>query len=146
MKNTVSISVLLIALLGMIACSQQKEPSSTNENSQYAVEGLRLNDGKRWTANAATTTGVNNMIALMDSFSDVNDVMAFSDLSNNLQAEFNRIIQKCTMVGEDHQQLHHFLIPMKELVPGIASQDMASSKAHFAKMELHLKEYAKYFE
>ena len=35
-------------------------------------------------------------------------------LYDSLQAEFKAIFAKCTMTGESHNQLHNYLLPVKE--------------------------------
>lgn len=105
-----------------------------------------LNNGEKWKANPETTAGIQNMIALTDSLPanpTQDDTWA---LSGKLDAEYNTIIEKCTMEGEAHNQLHNYLLPMKDMIEEIGSGDISVGKEGVSKLKAHLGEYAKYFE
>ncbi len=152
MKNTIQIALALFISIIATSCNQPSEnkETATSEVEEHQdhneSEGLQLDDGKRWAANTETTDGINNMIALLDSFSEKEDVAAYGKLSEELQSEFNLIIQKCTMKGESHNQLHNFILPMKDLFQGISSSELNTCKANNEKLRTHLDEYQKFFE
>ncbi len=150
MKNTIQIALALFISITTTSCNQPSENNETTtskvEEHQDHNEGLQLDDGKRWIANAETTDGINNMIALLDSFSEKENLAAYGKLSEDLQSEFNLIIQKCTMKGESHNQLHNFILPMKDLFQGISSSELSTCKANYDELKNHLNEYQKFFE
>ena len=150
MKNTIQIALALFISIITTSCNQPSENNETTtsevEEHQDHNEGLHLDDGERWIANAETTDGINNMIALLDSFSEQEDLAAYGNLSEELQSEFNLIIQKCTMKGESHNQLHNFILPMKDLFQGINSSELNTCKSNNEKLRAHLDEYQKFFE
>jgi len=154
--------VLCAALFG--ACGNQKPEAELHDHdhdhaahSEHETEPameeeaapentLVLNEGLRWEANAETTEGVNNMIALMSDFSDSDNLEAYAPLKASLEAESKMIFEKCTMTGEAHNQLHNFLIPIKEALGKFEASDLKQSQENFAALNAHLTEYAKFFE
>ena len=107
--------------------------------------GVSLDDGKRWEANAETTEGINNMIKLMKGFSDSESIVAYAKLNKDLQNEFGLIFQRCTMKGESHNQLHNYLVPMKDMFKGLTASDIKICKKSYADMGKQLAQYEKYF-
>jgi hypothetical protein len=97
-------------------------------------------------ANKETTTRVNNMIGLMRVFSEKEEVAAYGQLTKDLKAEFSMIFKKCTMTGESHNQLHHFLVPIKELFKNLSSSKLSTCKESYAKLQTHLNGYKTYFD
>jgi len=86
------------------------------------------------------------MITLMNEFSDKENIEGFSILKQNLEKEFGTIITECSMTGEPHNQLHNFLIPMKDLFNGLESTDITICQANFNSLNKHLKTYSTYFK
>lgn len=152
MNITVKTILGLLIAGGIYSCTQQAESEqievkeTKNETHQNIHESLSLNNGERWMANAETTEGVNNMILLMDSFSDTESVAAYAELSKELKNEFQLIFEKCTMTGESHNQLHHFLVPIKGWMKQMNSTELDSCKKSYSALKSHLKEYQKFFE
>ncbi|NQV53990.1 MAG: hypothetical protein HQ500_12460 [Flavobacteriales bacterium] len=108
--------------------------------------GLTLNDGQRWSANPETTEGINKMKERMNGFTYTEDQAAFQTLADSLEADFTMIFTKCTMKGEAHNQLHNFLLPMKEKFTNLGSGDANASKIAFEGLKRHLAGYKEYFE
>ena len=107
---------------------------------------VSLDNGKLWSANTQTTQGINNMKNLMKEFSDKESVSEYATLKNNLEKEFSTILTECTMKGESHNQLHNYLVPMKEMFEGLTSSDLGTCKENYNILNDHLKEYSKYFK
>ena len=107
---------------------------------------LDLNNGNLWSANVETTEGIAKMIGLMDSFSDIESVEAYSILSGHLNATLNTILKECTMEGEAHENLHTYLFPMFKMISGIGSTNLETCKANFGKLKDQLAAYPNYFE
>ncbi|MDH5368253.1 MAG: hypothetical protein OEW67_14830 [Cyclobacteriaceae bacterium] len=151
MKFTIKTFLVTLISIITISCNQQPKNNTgaTKDTQQdhhsHNVE-LKLNNEKRWVANTETTDGVNNMIKIMNSFSEKENIEAYNKLSKNLQTEFNLILQKCTMKGEPHNQLHNFLVPMKEWFQGISSSELTSCKESYEELNNHLKKYETYFK
>jgi len=58
-------------------------------------------------------------------------------------AEFTGIFQKCTMKGESHNQLHNFLLPLKEMLEKLEEH---SEKQDLEEIKSYLHTYKNYFE
>ena len=158
MKKSVFKIVLLATVVLLYSCGNKsketKETSNTPETPKVeAVEShegtgmeLSLDEGKLWKANIETTVGVQNMIELMKNFKEKENVASYGKLTENLKQEFGIIFEKCTMKGEAHNQLHNFLIPIKDLFKGLSSEDIDTCKESFNKLNTHLVVYKNYFE
>lgn len=153
MKIILKTFLIVTTTILLISCGSKaenkEEHSKTEKVEEHDHESeniLSLNNGSLWSANAETTTGISNMIKLMNSFSDKESIDAYATLKNNLEAEFNLILKKCTMKGESHNQLHNFLVPMQEIFEGIGSSDLEICKTNFDKLNKHLTEYTNYFK
>jgi hypothetical protein len=128
--------------------AQQEQPATpkTNEHEQAGNEVLQLNNGNLWEANLETTAGIDNMKLLIKSFSERDNMEDYATVKQNLEKEFGTIIAKCTMTGEAHNQLHKYLIPMKDLFAGLTASDLETRKASLNKINIHLEAYTKYFK
>jgi hypothetical protein len=125
----------------------QKEQPATKQTDEHAGdEVLQLNNGNLWEANLETTEGIDNMKLLIKSFSDRDNMEAYASVKQNLEKEFGTIIAKCTMTGEAHNQLHKYLVPMKDLFKGLGVQDVNSREESLDKINVYLGEYTKYFK
>jgi len=125
----------------------QKEQPATKQTDEHAGdEVLQLNNGNLWEANLETTEGINNMKLLIKSFSERDNMEAYATVKQNLKKEFGTIIAKCTMTGEAHNQLHKYLVPMKDLFDGLAASDLDTRKSSLNKINTHLEGYTKYFK
>ncbi|MFT5915708.1 MAG: hypothetical protein ACJAWV_001321 [Flammeovirgaceae bacterium] len=146
--------ILLFALISAtISCESDKKKTQedikkveTKEISTHEEEQVKLNNGERWLANAETTEGINNMIELMNSFTEKENVESYKVLVDSLNSEFNMIFKKCTMKGEAHNQLHNYLVPMKLKFTKMPSADLNECKTSFEDLNKHLAVYEEYFQ
>ena len=69
--------------------------------------------------------------------------MSTVKLRQELDKEFNVILQKCTMTGEAHNQLHNYLLPLKEQYEQL-DENSGSESVQKIKDYLHI--YSSYFE
>ena len=148
MKNTIRvISILLLAAFA-ISCGQRNENKNEHEYSGDDAGQIQLNDGAVWKANPETTKGISKMVDLMANMSDKRKehVPSYNKTGERLQEEFNLIIEKCTMTGEAHDQLHNYLLPMKEMFEAMSSSDLNACKVGYDKLNDHLAEYHSYFQ
>jgi hypothetical protein len=120
----------IIGLVSIILFACQENRKSTNQNevnvekqdtindhkAEHDDEStpILLNNGKKWTANMETTEGIKNMNAFLNEFPANPKLEDYHSLKSNMEIEFNVILQKCTMTGEAHNQLHNYLLPMKK--------------------------------
>ena len=151
---------MVIALLAIGACgtgghehgdktgsdagrSEHKEKSHNSHGSEPSA--VSLNDGKQWKANPATTTGIENMQALTSDFKSGQEQAEYAKLHGKLEQEFDAIIQKCTMKGEAHNQLHNYLMPLKSQFSDLKSDDAEERKMALENIREHLHKYGEYF-
>lgn len=118
---------------------------SCGHSNQKAMP-LSLDNGSKWTANTETTTGINSMIRLLDEFAGTDDMQAYKILMANLSEQYQLIFKKCTMKGEAHNQLHNYLLPMKDLFNGLESNDLKVRKENLKKLKAYLLSYPDYFQ
>ena len=137
MKN---ILLVFIALTFLAACSQENDHAESHTHHHNKETELSLNNGERWEANPETNEGIRKMLAITSDY--LND--RHGDLNvvhSELEAEFQTIIQECTMDGEAHDQLHHFLHPLQEKMAEL-------QEGHDNAEEIHswLEMYSDYFK
>ena len=124
-------------------------PAATAEHAHASEPaGLRLDDGKRWKANAETTAGVARMKEIVGGVdaAAATDVATFRGLASQLQAELDGVIARCTMTGEAHEQLHAFLIPLFSHVARLKEGSLDEAREAAVAMSAALKEYDAFFE
>lgn len=153
MKN-LSLTPILFLLVFALGCSGNKRENHDHAHHDHghehhhheapAIEGaVTLNNGERWEANPETNEGIDNMMALVAKEA-ANGPTDLEVLQTNLREEFNTILQKCTMKGESHNQLHNYLHPLKEKIDGL---DQAQNDAHaIDDLEQYLQTYKNYFQ
>ena len=101
---------------------------------------VTLDNGKRWKANPETTSGIANMMVLVDKqIAEKGDAKA---AKAGLEKEFGLIFERCTMTGEAHNQLHNYLIPIHQKFSGFDAGDATQ----LAEMKTYLGTYGNYFE
>ena len=151
MKYTWLLLVLMIIIGGLYACGSKHEHKNNQTSQtaklthQHTEQGLRLDNGKKWQANPATSEGIANMTKRMAAFVS-NKSGNYRTLKADLEKEFQMILKKCTMKGEAHNQLHHYLLPMKKLFGNLDSDSPTTQKATFKQLNKHLNTYTQYFE
>jgi hypothetical protein len=131
------------------ACSQVhshdnvKETSEADKVAQHQhQEVVKLDNGKKWKANPETTQGIKNMRDMVKTQMETGKTDAVK-LQQNLNKEFNTILQKCTMTGEAHNQLHNYLIPIKDKIKKLSAN---TPKAEIQELMTYLDSYKTYFE
>lgn len=153
MKQTLIAISISALLLGYGCTLKEKQSDQHNHDEQAQVEqaeedaepefaAVQLDNGKKWIANAETTEGVKNLLALIEA-QLANPTSDIKSLRDSTMAEFNGIFQKCTMKGESHNQLHNFLLPLKEK---IAQMEESSDTQALEEIKSYLNTYKNYFE
>ena len=86
------------------------------------------------------------MKELVNRFTGNENINAYHDLRSELEKEFNTIIEKCSMKGEAHEQLHNYLLPMQPMFDSLGSNKIETCKTGFVQIKNHLAEYSNYFQ
>ncbi len=151
MKNFTKIILFTVLTILVSSCGNNKEhehagQEASGQEHHGDEHGIMLNDGKPWMANSETTQGIHNMSALWDGFKSGNDIEEYHALQEDLLTEFNTIIKECTMEGDSHEQLHNYLLPMKDLISDLGSDDISVCNNSVDLLKKYLSTYPKYFE
>jgi len=92
MKKPIHLIIIFFAITLFIACGKQKEKKQehsqtekTEEHQHIESNNVSLNNGELWMANIETTQGIDNMVDLMNSFSDKKSVEAYAKLNRYLR-------------------------------------------------------------
>ncbi|MBK5277697.1 MAG: hypothetical protein JJE09_02425 [Bacteroidia bacterium] len=147
------IAISISALLLGFGCTQKEKLSDQHHHDEQAkVEQaeehakpefapVQLDNGKKWIANAETSDGIQNMLALLETPS-ANPTSDSKVLKEKMMSEFTGILKKCTMKGESHTQLHNFLLPLKDKLEKME----AGKKQDLEEINFYLNTYKNYFE
>lgn len=142
----------------LLACQSNQETSKPQEpvkqedhadhqhETEKAAPALMLNNGEKWEANKETTAGVANMQAAMKQVPAEAKIEDYHRLKSKLEAEFDGIVERCNMTGEAHNQLHNFLLPLREKFEGLGAADLEACKKAYGEIQSQLAEYDKYFK
>src|SRR5690606_14851113 len=76
------------------------------------TDEVKLDNGEKWIANVETTEGIDNMLSIIEK-EESKETSDYVALKGSLDKEFNVVLEKCTMTGESHDQLHNYLLPLK---------------------------------
>ena len=148
-KNNIKFSLLIIAAALIAACNSSTEKqkiSESGETHEAITQHVSLNNGEKWKANPETDSGIATMKELVNRFTGNENINAYHDLRTGLEKEFNTIIEKCSMKGEAHEQLHNYLLPMRPVFDSLSSDKIETCKTAFTQIKNHLAKYSDYFE
>lgn len=137
--------LFLILFVGILFSCHQKHDASGHVHDHQMEEqfvAVELDDGKKWAANPETTEGVRNMQALIGNAESAGN----KELSDALEIEYKEIIQKCTMKGEGHMQLHHYLAPVQHYMQQMKTGDKDEANEALSALKEHIEEFGDYFE
>jgi hypothetical protein len=153
MKKVNILILVILATVLVISCKNDKKekkeiakPVQSEEEAHESEGVLELNNGNLWMANIETTQGIQKMQQLIANFTDKENMEAYPELKSKLEATFGTIISKCTMTGEAHTQLHHYLLPMRPLFKDLAADNLATRKSALEKLTKYFSEYSAYFK
>lgn len=141
-----------LCLMGLCFLGCQ-DPPQTNKQSQteerengVSSDQLVLNNGQKWEANKETMDGVKKIQVVIKN-RPKQSLEDFDKLGKELTKIENYIVRKCTMKGEAHENLHLWLNPlMKKTEKLNESEGIAQAQEIVRELEIHLKEYYRYFE
>ncbi len=143
MKPIITI-IISASLLLTYGCSTEKHNDEHGQgevaHTTDAALSVQLDNGNKWMANVETTQGIQKMTQL------VNTALGNTtspSLKENLLTEFADVLNKCTMKGESHEQLHNYLLPLRENIEKLPE---APSKEELETIKLYLATYQNYFE
>ena len=123
-----------------------------NEHSHTGGEHLKLNEGGKWKADKNTLDRVEMMLNETDAIysSPGSDKNKYHDYLLSMKNHYNITIDRCTMTGPAHEQLHVFLVQLdgklNNLDTGIKQSDGGQMKSSIEEIYFHLKSFHNFFE
>lgn len=143
----------LIAFMFSVGCSgnrQKEHQANEHEHTEHhdheshiaTSSTVQLDNGEKWEANPETNEGIENMLTLVHDQQPRKNPNPEA-LKEDLTVEFNTILQKCTMTGEAHNQLHNYLLPLKEKIDQLGE---SNSGEQIEDIENYLKTYKNHFK
>ena len=134
-------NLAFILLLPLLACQNH------NHGDHEATASVVLNNGQRWEANPETTQGIEQMQMLLNAFDPADtDPDHYQQLHAGLTARFQDIFKQCTMTGEAHEQLHHYLLPVNTLLGKMDNATIAENQETIHALVDQLNQYKTYFQ
>ena len=85
------------------------------------------------------------MLGMTKGMADNATLEDYRGLQKRLAVSFQNIIQKCTMTGEAHNQLHAYLMPLKEKIDKLSTTDLGASKKLTHDIRDYLLKYSHFF-
>jgi hypothetical protein len=141
MKHYVTAIMLAAGLL--FACNGDQAHDTSHDHNH---PGITLNNGEKWSANPETTQGIKNMTNLIAALPADPTSEEYHALHASLEQEFEMIFEKCTMTGEAHNQLHNYLLPLKDMVGALDTDSKEECRETTVLIKEHLEEYGNYFQ
>ena len=137
-----------VALLFFItSCSTDKHKDEQNQSEEThenhdPTTAVQLVNGGKWMANVETTQGIQSMTQMVEG-AQADPTSLAKPLKESLLLEFTDILNKCTMKGESHEQLHNYLLPLKADIEKLSASPSAEE---LESIKSYLTTYYNYFE
>ena len=145
-------------VISYIACkgpaeNEHKDTNTTEDkrNVYTADDGhtvgidVKLNNGAKWEANVETTQEMGAMLGMVNDMPKDPSLEDFRALNKKLLISFQTTLQKCTMTGEAHNQLHNYLMPLKEKIEKLGESDLETCKTILPELKDYLLKYSHFF-
>lgn len=132
----VKIVLIIMMVIGGVSCSHD-----SHQNNKISIE-LTLNNGEKWHSDKHTMDSINSMKEIVFYSKTTGE----NPLKKSLDAELNKLIQGCTMEGENHDALHVYLEELMPLIEKLEDADKEVSKHAEKKIKNLLAQYSDYFE
>tara|TARA_R110002072_G_scaffold9239_1_gene45305 strand:- start:12832 stop:13242 length:411 start_codon:yes stop_codon:yes gene_type:complete len=131
--------IILLSVLGF-AFVTTKEPLKVDAISSETMINIKLDEGKKWPTDDATTSHIQTMITLCEQAlsQKTYEVTALNDA---LTKEINLLNRNTKMTGDARSQLHNYQLGIRKRIQAI------SDNRGSVEWLLHeLKRYADYFD
>ncbi len=110
------------------------------------LKEIKSNGDSKWLADQTTHTGVKKLSVILEKSKPLN-VNEYHQLANDLNVVKNEIIQKCTMKGPAHDNLHTWLLPLITKVEVLSKVTNATDGARVkAAIDENVIKYYNYFD
>lgn len=125
--------------------ADQRPSIYTAKDGHTIGMNVELNKGAKWEANVETTRGIDMMRGLLIDFKADPTVEDYRALHKKLAVEFQHILQRCTMTGEAHTQLHNYLMPLKEKIDFLGTGKLNECNALLPELKEYVMKYSHFF-
>ena len=126
---------------------EQHQPDASKSKTEIE---LSLNNGTKWKSDEPTYTSMRLMEVTLNDFTGNNSEPGkaeYQELGTALSGITQEIINKCSMKGEAHEQLHNVLVPMLSNVGNIKNTtDKAAVKSNVEALNDALILFFEHFE
>jgi len=140
MKTSLIAASIAMTLLAGSCTSDNQAATTLNIYEEPQWPPVELNNGVKWTANVETTQSIEIMINFLQQ-QDAKSSAA--NIKAELQNEFKLIFKNCTMTGEAHDQLHNYLLPLRDKINELNEENQ---KTAIPELQRYLKSYYTYFQ
>lgn len=155
--KTVLLTVCMFASCLFLASCGEEQPSpqsaedvptpaghAQTKSSDGVIEGLTLNDGRKWEMDEHTRSAFASMADTFpaDGLASLNSEQ-LKEAGAVLQGQLTGLIRGCTMQGAAHDQLHVFLTGF---MPAVKALSENGQPADAETVKLYLEGYDEYFE
>ncbi len=144
---------LLFLTFGFFACESPQteaekpaivEKKTVQPEEQAIIPELKKNGTEKWIVNEATHDGMLKMSNTITYFSSIPvNSRNYPNLGEALDKKTQVIIEKCDMVGPDHDALHVILYPMLETITKLKE---SGNVEDFKYMKKLVETYFEYFK
>ena len=129
-----------------VSLQDQQKTAADTPQKQLWLEEISLDNGQKWRADEATTSGIESMIELVEK-NTPSTPEDYRKLGAALNDEKNLLIKRCTMEGPPHDNLHIYLQPLLEKIAAL-QQTTSSEKGRekLSEIRVHLEKYYEFFQ
>lgn len=115
-------------------------------HSNHNTSDIKLNNGDKWEVNVEMKPHIDQGNQILNDFLSKKDT-DYKKLAEDLKNQNNQLVERCTMKGESHEELHKWLHPHMSLVEKLAdTNDPKEAEAIVAQLEQSFKTYQLYFK
>lgn len=138
--NRILLSLGILLTIALSSCD------SNEHNTDTTSDKITLNDGKLWLVNEEMKPHIHLSEDLLKVYLEDGD-SDYKGLAERLEHQNKELISSCTMKGEAHEQLHHWLHPHLALTSDLmeAESDEEAEKT-IAELKASFELYHQYFE
>jgi hypothetical protein len=141
MKWTLILATFFLAITTG-SCTGDNHASAAAKNSYKEPQWppVELDNGAKWTANPETTQSISVM---QDFLKTQSEKLSAAEIKDRLQNEFKLIFKNCTMTGAAHDQLHNYLLPLRDKINALNDDNR---KTALSELQNYLNSYNRYFQ
>jgi len=127
--------------------SEIKEEVPAENKEVHSSDGnqILLDNGNRWKVNPEMIPHLQASEQALKSYQK-NNGSDYKQLAAEMKEHNDQLISSCTMKGESHEQLHHWLHPHLKLVKALSeAENEETAEGIIRKLEASFEEYHNYF-